>query len=175
MSANGFAGRLANELESRRARNARYSLRAFAAWLGADHSTLSQILRGRRRPSARQIRAWAKVLGMDVEEAAVWIAVEHSQSDADRHWTAEALAVTEPIHWQILDLSRAPAFRADSRWLARQTGASTDAVNIAVSRLLRLGLLEMQAGAWTERTGLADLTEPEFRRLALRRVREMAA
>jgi transcriptional regulator with XRE-family HTH domain len=171
MSASRFADRLAGEFAARRAKNRRYSLRAFAAWLGTDHSTLSQILRGRRRTPARQVRAWAKKLGMEAEEAAVWIALEHASSEADRHWTAEALAVTETVHWRILDLSRAPEFRADSRWLAQRTGVTADVVNIALSRLLRLGLIEMRAGRWTEQTGLDEWTEPEFRKLALQRVK----
>src|SRR5271168_1005637 len=45
----GFRAKLAEQFEARRERNPRYSLRAFAAFLGADHSTLSRILRGARR------------------------------------------------------------------------------------------------------------------------------
>jgi transcriptional regulator with XRE-family HTH domain len=171
MSAHRFSARLAHELETRRGKNARYSLRAFAAYLGTDHSTLSQVLRGRRRAPARQIRAWAKKLGLGAEEASVWVAVEHPDSEADRQWTAEAMGiVTERVHWQILDLCRAPEFRADSRWVAERTGVSTDEVNLALSRLLRLGLLEMNAGRWKERTGLREFTETEFRKIALTRV-----
>jgi transcriptional regulator with XRE-family HTH domain len=167
MLAPRFIDRLAQELQVRRARNPRYSLRAFAAYLGTDHSTLSQILRQRRRPAAGKIRAWARKLGVDAEEAAVWVAVEYAHPDP------EALGIlTERVHWQIVELTRAPEFRADSRWLAERIGVSADAVNIALSRLLRIGLLEMRADRWRERTGLARLTEKGFRRLALRRVRE---
>jgi transcriptional regulator with XRE-family HTH domain len=176
MSGPRFADRLAQELEARRARNVRYSLRAFAVYLGTDHSTLSQILRGRRAAPARQIRAWSNKLGLDAEEAAVWVAIEHSASEIDRHWTAEALGiVTGRVHWRILELSRAPEFRPDSRWLAEQIGVSADQVNLAVSRLLRLGLLEMTGSQWKEPTGLGKLTESEFRKVALRLVREKAA
>ena len=45
------------EYEQRLLRNRRFSLRAFAALLGMDSSTLSQILRGRRRLSARMTAA----------------------------------------------------------------------------------------------------------------------
>jgi DNA-binding MarR family transcriptional regulator len=167
MSALRFADCLARELEARRAKNPRYSLRAFAAYLGTDHSTLSQILRQSRRAPARQIRAWARKLSVDAEEAGVWIAVEHGRADA------EVLGIlTERAHWQILELIRAPEFRADSRWLAERIGVPADTVNIALSRLLRLGLLEMRGNRWIERTGLIEFTEKGFRRLALRRARE---
>jgi transcriptional regulator with XRE-family HTH domain len=72
-----FREKLAQEFAARRARNSRYSLRAFAAHLGADHSTLAQILRGARKVPASSIRAWAKILGLSAEEAAVYIAAEH--------------------------------------------------------------------------------------------------
>ena len=58
-------------------KNPRYSLRAFATSLGADHSTLSQILKGSRRVPASSIRSWARKLGMSREEAAVYVASEH--------------------------------------------------------------------------------------------------
>lgn len=159
-------------------------MRAFAGFLGTDHSTLSQILRGRRGAPARHIRLWAKKLGLSAEEAAAWIAAEHlpnapaqERERHVRHWTAEAMGVmTEPAHWEILRLCRTPAFRADSRWLAERIGVSADEVNLALSRLLRLGLLEMSSqGRWTERTGLEEFTESEFRKVALARVRWKAA
>jgi len=179
-----FRDRLERELEARREKNPRYSLRAFATFLGADHSTLSQILKGSRRVPAASIRCWARKLGMSREEAAVYVASEHVPDAATAarqaqllHWTAEAPSiVTEPAHWEIVRLSRMKAFRADCRWIAQQIGAEVDEVNMAFSRLLRLGLLEVRsAGKWRDTTGLQAPTEQEFRRLALTRVREKAA
>src|ERR1051325_6297823 len=46
------------------ARNPRYSLRAFARRLGMNHSTLSQLLRGKRPFSASTIKAIGKRLGL---------------------------------------------------------------------------------------------------------------
>ena len=60
-----FREKLEQEFAARRARNARYSIRAFAASLGAEHSTLAQILRGTRRIPAASIRSWAKAMGME--------------------------------------------------------------------------------------------------------------
>lgn len=179
-----FRDRLEREFETRRQKNPRYSLRAFAAFLGTDHSTLSQILRGTRRIPAGSIRTWAKKLGMSREEAAVYIAGEHVPNAATAarqaqllHWTAEAKSiVTEPAHWEILRLARTKGFRADCRWIAGEIGVGVDEVNMAFSRLLRLELLEVRsAGKWKDLTGLKSLTEREFRRLALARVRQKAA
>src|SRR5260370_6719775 len=138
-----FTGRLEQEFKARRERNPRYSLRAFAAFLGADHSTLSQILRGSRRAPAGRIRAWAKKLGMDPEETTAYLAAEHvpdastaRREEQLRHWTAEAMSiVTEPTHWEILRLSRTSGFQADCRWIAGQIGVPVDDVKLALSRL----------------------------------------
>jgi hypothetical protein len=178
-----FRERLSREFETRRERNARYSLRAFAAFLGADHSTLSQIFRGTRPIPESRIRSWSRKLGLEKEEIAVYLAAEKMPDAATsarherlRHWTADAMGVvTERVHWQILQLSRTPGFRADCRWIAGRTGASVDQVNLALATLLRLRLLETTpAGEWMDSTGLPRLTEREFRRIALARIRKGA-
>lgn len=179
-----FRKRLEEELRARSANNPRYSLRAFAAFLGTDHSTLSQILKGKRRAPAAQIRQWSKKLGFDPEEAAAYIAAEYvpdvaitERENQLRHWTAEAMAiVTEPAHWEIVRLSRTPQFQTDCRWIAQQIGVTVDQVNLAFNRLLRLRLMETSAaGRWIDLSNPQASTEKEFRRAALALVREKAA
>ena len=179
-----FRARLQEELRIRQESNRRYSLRAFAAFLGTDHATLSQILRWKRRTPAVHIRQWAKKLELDLEEAAAYIAAEHVPDVATserenqlRHWTAEAMAiVTKRTHWEIVRLSRTSLFQVDCRWLAEEIGVTADEVNMAFSRLLRLRLMETDAaGRWIDLTSPAVLTGKEFRRAALARVREKAA
>jgi hypothetical protein len=179
-----FRERLSHEFEVRRAKNGRYSLRAFAMFLGTDHSTLSQILRGRRRVPDFHIHDWAKKLRIDHEEIAYYTAAE-SVPDSEvtmrqeyvRHWTAEVqMLFSQSVHWKILALSRSPQFRADCRWIAEQAGTSVDEVNLAFSRLLRLGLLEVRTpDRWVDLTGLPQLSESSFRRLALERIRQKAS
>src|SRR5260221_3622117 len=132
-----FRDRLQREFEQRREKNQRYSLRAFAALLGADHSTLSQILRAQRPLPLGRLRSWSKKLGLDAEEAAAYVAAEHlpygltyARDNQVRHWTAEAMAVLmEPAHWKIFRLCGEPEFQPDSRWVARRIGATVDEVN----------------------------------------------
>ncbi len=154
---------LQREFDRRRARNARYSLRAFALLLSADHSTLSQILRGTRKPTTDQIRCWAQKLGLDEEEATAYVLADSAP---------EALSVlTDRTHWEILRLCSMPDFRPDCRWIAEHIGSGVDQINIALSRLLRLGLLEMSAhGGWSNVANLR--TEREFRTCALARVQK---
>lgn len=179
-----FGERLRREFANRRRTNPRYSLRAFAAWLEIDHSTLSQILRGRRQVPAGHIRRWSKKLEISSEEAAAYLAAQQvpdaatcAQQDEIRQWTAEALSLlADDLHWQILQLAVAPDFRSDCRWVAQQTAVNVDQVNVAFTRLLRLGLITTSdSGDWCDAAGPAARTKAGFVRLTLTRVRQMAA
>ena len=183
MPTRNFISRINHEFRNRRSRNARYSLRAFAAFLGTDHSTLSQVLRGKRPLQPARIRSWGRKLGLDREEILAYIAAEqaHDGRRAARdhlltHWTAEAMPIlNEPIHWEMLRLSHQPQFRFDSRYVSARLGVSIDQVNVAFSRLLRLRLLQVSPeGVWSDSTGARILNEAAFRRIALARVRELA-
>ena len=184
MSERRFKDRLLEEFQLRRVANSRYSLRAFATFLEADHSSLSQIMKGSRSAPSGGIRKWAKKLDMDREEITAYVAAEQAP-DAQtvrrqghlRHWTNEAMGIiTNPVHWQIPKLCRTKEFQPNCIWISEQTGTSIDEVNIALSRLLRLGLIELQRdGNWRERTDLEEITEKSFRQVALTRVRQKAA
>jgi len=173
-----FRERLMREFEGRRAVNRRYSLRAFAALLAVDHATLSQILRGKRSVPPERTKAWGRKLKLSPEEIAVYAAVGRiADSNARlkqeelRHWAAEALALlTQPCHRELLRLSREPSFRPDVRAIAEAVGVSIDEINVALSRLLRLGLLEMNGAAWADKTGLSEVTPQSFRKFVAERM-----
>jgi DNA-binding transcriptional regulator YdaS (Cro superfamily) len=125
-----FRAVLQSELDRRRAANARYSLRAFARSLAVHHSTLSQILRGKRRVTARNVRTLGRRLRLDAQALAEHCAIEHE---------AAVLATLER-----------PGFRADSRWVATMAGIPLDEVNVALQRLLRKRMVTMSSHArWT--------------------------
>ena len=77
----GFREFLQRKLAQSCANNPQYSLRAFAKSLGTDHSTLSQILRGKRRLTAETIRALARQLKL-------WTATRKRSSPASCGFTA---------------------------------------------------------------------------------------
>jgi len=171
-----FQQRLQREFEARRRLNPRYSLRAFARFLGTDHATLRQILQGTRGVPQRSVLAWAKGLGMSTEEAAVYReasglpeAAALARQERVLHRTAEAASIIdEPVHWQIVQLCRSAEFRPDTRWIADRAGVSIDRVNMALTRLLRLGLLRIQdVRQWLP---VEAATEQQFRATALARV-----
>jgi hypothetical protein len=121
---------------------------------------------------------------MDREEATAYAAASQvpdletaAREHHMRHWSAEAMSIVSgKEHWKILQLCRTSGFRPDCRWIAQEIGVSVDQVNLALSRLLRLRLLEVSAtGEWRDNTHLPEATEKEFRKLALARVRQAAA
>ena len=121
---------------------------------------------------------------MTSEEISAFIAAEHLPDAATlkrqqqlRHWTAEALAViNDRSHWEIIRLARTRGFQTTSRTIANELGVGVDQINVALSRLLRLGLLEMvPGGRWEALLGSAHVTEAEFRKQSLIRIRELAA
>ena len=120
-----FRELLRDEFERRRLRNRRYSLRSFARFLGVDHSTLSQIIRGRRRLTPRAISHMGARLGV---AAGVLRECAAGENDA-----------------VVLRVVTRASFRPDVRWIAVRTGLTIDAINISLHRLLHGRALTMIA------------------------------
>jgi DNA-binding transcriptional regulator YdaS (Cro superfamily) len=81
---------LESELARRRARNPRYSLRAFAGRLRIDHSTLSQWMRGRRTLTPRGL---AQIRRLDLHDFAILDLVRRHDFRPDSRWIAAQLRV----------------------------------------------------------------------------------
>jgi len=126
-----FRGLLQAEFDRRRACNRRYSLRAFARSLTIDHSALSQILRGKRRLTARTVRALGRALRLSPADIAEHCVAEHE---------AAVLATLERT-----------GFRADSRWVSTMAGTPLDEVNVTLQRLLRKRMMTMSGRAIWQR------------------------
>ncbi len=141
---------LQRELARRCADNPQYSLRAFARSLRTDHSTLSQILRAKRRLTAETIRALASELQVSAADIEAFVARE-AQLTVDNTWDRHARQLQEEAmeviaqwqHFAILELVRLDCFRPDCRWIARVLDITVDEVNLSLTRLLHLGLLHM--------------------------------
>jgi transcriptional regulator with XRE-family HTH domain len=158
-----FRRMLQEELALRCARNPRYSLRAFARYLGLDHSTLSQLLRCRRRFTRRTIERVGKRLALAPAMITQFVELERTPTEP---WTSRelrqlsrdaALTLAEWHHHAILELTRLTSFRPDVRWISRVLDVPVDVVNVAITRLTRLGLLDMQSEtSWVDAAGDAE-------------------
>jgi uncharacterized protein (TIGR02147 family) len=169
-------------------RNPRFSLRSFAKQLGIDHSTLSQVLRRKRRLSPSDLQAVGKRMGLGEEAIQAYAQTcgkksQRKQTPEDVHSfhldldNFQLLSVW--YHYAILELIQVQGFKTDSRWIANTLGIAVEDVNIALQRLMRLGLLEMSArNRWIDKSGDAQfhssaLTEPASNQLNLE-VHELA-
>ena len=184
VEASSFRLYLQAELARRCTTNAQYSLRSFALHLGINHSSLSQLLRGKRALTARTIEKLGARLGLTPAEIAVF-AVGERQLDAGtageiRRLTSDTAALlADPAHRALLELTWVEQFVADSRWLARVLNLSVDEINVALQRLLRLGLLAMpERGRWLDCSGTVTRSDDEFARFIVgnlaSRVRELS-
>jgi uncharacterized protein (TIGR02147 family) len=173
------------ELGRRCARSPRYSLRAFARFLGIDHATLSQLLRGKRRLTARTIARLGIRLGLGQPAIDAYSARE-ARGDTSSEPVAAlrevrqlahdtASLISDWHHYALLELTRLDGFQPDTRWIARVLGISPDDVNVALVRLLRLGLLEMAGhDHWVDRSGHCTASLADFTQVSIQRLSEQA-
>src|SRR5690349_8940699 len=122
-----------SEIARRCAKNPRYSLRACARALAMDPATLSQLVRGKRRFTARTIRRVGTALGLDPAAVEDYVRREEKPlRSLDQLEKDLAALVDEWQHRAILELTSLEEFHADSRWIARVLGTTPDQVNVAL-------------------------------------------
>ena len=182
---NSFRLRLQSELAKRCASNTQYSLRSFAMQLGVNHSTLSQLLRGKRTLTEASIQKLGSALKLSSDEIESYLAhyrrspvADPSVEEAKRLTRDAAEMIADWYHYAILELTRLESFRADSSWVARVLGISTDEVNVALVRLCHLGLLSLEGDCWVDRSQGLVVSMEDFTQAAIDRlwsqVRELA-
>jgi uncharacterized protein (TIGR02147 family) len=175
----GFRLYLQSELARRRSSNLQYSLRSFALQLGINHSTLSQLLRGKRELTTRMIETLGARLGLRTEEIKAFVARERQVGNTIvsreiQLLTMETMALlSDGSHRAILELTTLEEFVTDARWIARTLDLTVDEVNMALSRLTRLGLLEMvEPNRWIDRSGARTVGNDGFSRRVINRLSE---
>jgi uncharacterized protein (TIGR02147 family) len=175
-AAEDFRQRLQRELANRCARNPRYSLRGFANFLGIDHATLSQLLRGKRAVTAAAVRRLGARIGLSAAEIEAHVALQREAASArpaerERVLGEEAAAALDWQAYAILELMRLAEFRPDVGWIERVLGIGAAEIQVALQHLVRLGFLRMSArDRWEDLTGGAILRQEEFSLVALQRL-----
>lgn len=149
---------LHTKLTELRARNPRYSARAFGKRLGLSAGATSELLRGRRKISLALAVRIAKKLLLDPEErAAIFSRSRELDSavtpDDSLQLTADQFfVISEWYHFAILSLIRTQDFKSDSGWIARRLGIKKTVAADALQRLLRLGLIQKNEKGGITRT-----------------------
>lgn len=149
-----FRVMLQQELIDRCRKNPRYSLRAFAKALDVSSSALTEMLSGKRKITKRSMDKFGVNLGLSADEIQVFQnqtykgAKNSNQQKADYHQiTLDQYAlISDWYHYAILELIKIENFCPDNSWIAHVLGITKSEANIAIDRLIRLGLLEQEEG-----------------------------
>jgi len=129
----------------------------------------------------RMIKTLGLRLGLRPEEVETFVAREGQAGETAisreiRFLTMETVALlSDGSHRAILEMTSMEGFVPDTRWIARALDLTIDEVNMALSRLTRLGLLEMVAAdRWIDRSEASASTDAGFAQRVIRRLSEQA-
>ena len=174
-----FRDRLASELETRRRRNPKYSLRAFAKFLGVDAGILSKILSGKRAPSMKLADRALDRLDVSAPEKRLFLKSLLSEKETVRlgeppvlsHRKLDPLVfqvIKEPHHYAILELTFCEGFRSDPKWIAKRLGLKGSKAEAAIRRLKQVGLLVEKDGRLAKADRHLTTSDPHVTTRALR-------
>ncbi|RYZ80331.1 MAG: TIGR02147 family protein, partial [Proteobacteria bacterium] len=155
---------LLQEFDRRVRNNSRYSMRAYAKFLGVSAGSLSEILRKERPLSLKAATRMAERLGLSREETKqLCKLVEHQKRTdldspllkadseaADKRILSEDSfnLVSEWFHFAILNLMDVDGFVWRASYISKRLGISLAQSQMSMNLLLRIGLVENKK-SWT--------------------------
>ncbi len=126
----------------RRAKNPKYSLRAYAQSLALNHSSLSQILRQKRVVSSKTQHKICNALNLSPLERKKFNIDGNPKNRSFKKLSLEHFAViSEWYHDAILELFKCHDFCANPKWIAERLDIHVNEAQFALERLERVGLL----------------------------------
>lgn len=167
-----FRSFLKNELARRCAKNPSYSLRSFAKLLGVSHTTLSQVISGKRPLTLKAQKQMALALALSPEQFVSF----QMPGDITFDEQFEPLNIkkydilADWIHDAILELTHLKSFKPDPKWMAVVLDVNVHEVNAAIDRLVQAGLLKVGRSRWKDLSAnntinhLGDFTNPALKK-----------
>ena len=153
-----FRDWLSKEFTGRCRRNPKYSIRAFAQLLDMNSSSVSQLLSGKRKASAKMVKKLATKLSASPHETLAMVnhvkslkMKDFSNHDAKEYGelTLDAYAlIADWYHYAILEITFVDGFKSDPKWIANMLDITTAEAKIAIERLKRLELLDEKDGVF---------------------------
>jgi uncharacterized protein (TIGR02147 family) len=154
--------KLQGELIRRCKANPKYSLRAFAKFLGIESSRLSKILRGERPVSLVLLDRLSQKLGLTPKEIASCrsnmrnkkrgISEEITQSSAFLQLSQDIFeSIEDWKHYAVLELMKVRGFQSDLKYVAKALNIRLPEARAYAERLQRVGLLKINSdSSWTD-------------------------
>lgn len=144
------------ELERRRKANPAYSLRAFARFLEMSPAALSQLISGKRGLSFKRLGSILDKLGLAPEENARAMRSLKRRGETTKPEVLKEdqfRLIADWYHYAILSLGEIKGASADPRWIARRLGIRVENANEALTRLRRMGLVQIKNGRFKQVPG----------------------
>lgn len=151
---------LATHLSERQRKNARFSLRSFAKQLEMSPGQLSGLMNGKKNLTTKQAVKIIEKLELTEQESFDLLRGLHpklqskNSKNPDFHVLAddEFRLISDWQHFAILSLGRIRNNEATPRWIADQLGIDVSMAHAALSRLERMGLIEIRDGSFRQTT-----------------------
>jgi uncharacterized protein (TIGR02147 family) len=163
-----YRSQLNSELRRRKIGNPSYSMRAFAKTLDLSAAFLSKVLKGQKDLSAVKALAIAEKLGYNPQETAQFCQLvqvskvsnpklkaalsyglnpgDHAEPEFHPLGLEAFQVISDWYHYAILELAQCQGARSAEKftpdYIAKRLGISAPEASAALSRLIRLGLLE---------------------------------
>lgn len=163
-----YLDQLKSELLNRIAKNGQYSQNAFADDLGVSKSFLSRVLGGKRLLTEELACQFSQKLQWSPPQSQSFLlsvrlarakrpSLKKDLLKEYRKLTGEKIEyrqlkeehfrlISEWYHGAIMSLLNASDFKSDTKWIAKKLGISLLQVEIAIERLIYLGMLEKTNG-----------------------------
>ncbi len=144
-----YLSTLLREYERRKKLNPSYSIRSYARYLGIHPSSLSNVLRQKRRLPDEVAHKIALKLVLSPKERARFV-LSNSPQPMTEFSSKTDIQLTEEIHfkviseWQyyaLLSLIETENFRSDTKWISQRLGLSELKVHSILSDLRQLNLI----------------------------------
>lgn len=140
-----------SEFMKRKTRNPRYSLRAYAKWLGLSPAQLSQMLTGKRPVTLKSLKLISNRLELSPIEkkqlASGFLINELTDQESEAKKKLKLKEdqfrlISDWYHLAILGLAQIKPSSSDPRWVAQRLGIGVEQAHQGLLRLERLGLLQ---------------------------------
>lgn len=157
---------LNQELDRRTKKDQNYSLRSFARFLGVDVGGLSKILSGKKLLTPEIAEKIAKNLALTPDQKrTLFFSMANAYKKMGRTRKGPIIkelidkqnpeivlgqeldpdtysVISDWYHFAILQLAESAGFKANAAWIAKELNISVEQAELALDRLLSLGLLE---------------------------------